>query len=165
MAKFTFSGMEAYERLISKLLDDTSATCQAAVYEGAKVVADEVRNSIEGLTAKADKTAIIAYREKTPGHLVETQKQGLLDSFGISPMQNDNGYINVKLGFDGYNEIKTRTYPNGQPNTMIARAVEGGTSFMQKQPFVRPAVKRSEKKAVEAMQKSIDTTLTKQMKG
>lgn len=165
MSKFTFSGMEEYERLLSKLYTDTTPMCRNAVYEGAKVVADAVRSSIESLQAKPDLSAIIAYRAQTSGYLVQTQKQGLLDGFGVSPMQNENGYINVKLGFDGYNDIQTHTYPNGQPNALIARSVDGGTSFMKKQPFIRKAVKRSQNKAVEVMQQSIDHDISNTMKG
>ena len=89
----------------------------------------------------------------------EEQKQGLINGFGIAPMQNDNGYLHVKLGFDGYNSVKTKNYPNGQPNSVIARSVNSGTSFRQRIPFVDNAVSRAKAAAEEKMIKKLDTEI------
>ena len=88
--------------------------------------------------------------------LSDKEKQGLLDGFGVSPMQDDGGYINVKLGFDGYNGVKTKKYPKGQPNALIARVTESGSSYREKTPFIRPAVNASKKQAEQAGQMKID---------
>jgi len=91
-------------------------------------------------------------------------KKGLQASYGITPMQRDeNGFYNVKIGFDGYNSIKTKAYPNGQPNQMIARSVESGTSFLQKHPFVAPGVRKSRKAALKKMEEIIDEETKKIM--
>ena len=100
--------------------------------------------------------ALAAYREKRKTSLTSAQKKGLQEGLGVSPMENDNGYWNVKVGFDGYNKVKTRKYPNGQPNALIARATESGSSVREKTPFVRPAVSASQKKALEAAKIKID---------
>ena len=71
-------------------------------------------------------------------------------------MQNENGYINVKLGFDGYNSVKTKKYPKGQPNALIARVTESGSSYRTKTPFIRPAVRATKKAAEQAGQAKID---------
>lgn len=63
---------------------------------------------------------------------------------------------NVKLGFDGYNEVKTRKYPKGQPNQLIARVTESGSPYMDKTPFMRMAVNATRKPALAEMQKVID---------
>lgn len=91
--------------------------------------------------------------------LSEEQKKGLLDGFGVSRMQDDSGYKNVKLGFDGYNSVKTKKYPNGQPNVLIARVTESGSSYQQKTPFVRPAVNASRKEALEKGREAVDRVL------
>ena len=76
-------------------------------------------------------------------------------------MENDKGYWNVKLGFDGYNKVKTKTYPNGQPNAMIARATESGSSVREKTPFVRTAVSATQKQAVEIAKRVVDEEISK----
>jgi hypothetical protein len=77
-------------------------------------------------------------------------------------MQQDNGgYWNVKVGFDGYNEHRTEKYPNGHPNSMIARSIEGGTSFLKPMPFVAPALKAKRKEAEEAMAEAVEDYISK----
>ena len=71
-------------------------------------------------------------------------------------MQNDNGFLNVKIGFDGYNNVRTRTYPKGQPNALIARATESGSSVRKKTPFIRPAVNASKKQAIDSCKVVVD---------
>ena len=80
-------------------------------------------------------------------------------------MENDNGYINTKIGFDGYNATKTKKYPNGQPNALIARSIESGTSKHQKTPFVRPAISKAKAKAEAAMAASVDKDINNTMEG
>ena len=96
-----------------------------------------------------------------PGGVTAVQKAGLLDGFGISKLQDDSGYLNVKLGFDGYNRTRTEKYPQGQPNQLVARGVESGTSWKQKKPFIRPAVTRSRKPAETEMKRVIDEEIEK----
>ena len=165
MASFTFKGMKEYEAIISKMYADTAKICGRSIYAAAGIVADEIRSGIEQIPAKPDKYALIAYQKKWQAPITETQKKGLADGFGISPLQEEDGYWNVKLGFDGYNGTKTKKFPKGQPNQLVARSIESGTSAIKKYPFVRPAVARSQKRAVEAMQKVIDADLTEKMKG
>lgn len=126
-----------------------------AVYDMAKVVADKVRANIEALPAVSNEANIATYREGY-SRLSEPEKQGLMDGFGVSPLQDDSGYRNVKLGFDGYNSIKTKKYPQGQPNALIARVTESGSSYREKTPFIRPAVNAARKPAEKAGQAKID---------
>ena len=65
-------------------------------------------------------------------------------------MQNDQGYVNVKLGFDGYNSVKTKKYPNGQPNALIASVTESGSPYREKTGFIRKSVNTSKKDAEDA---------------
>lgn len=164
MAKISFPGLGEYELLLSRLGDQSTEIAKKAVYAGAEIIADEIKESISGLHAEPDQAGLIAYARKEPAPLTETAKQGLLDGFGVSGMQDDNGYINVKMGFDGYNGMKTRKYPKGQPNVMIARAVESGSSIAEKRPFVRQAVNARKKEAEAAMAAVLDREIKKIMK-
>ena len=71
-------------------------------------------------------------------------------------MKNVNGYIHTKFGFAGYNSLKSKKYPKGHPNVMIARAVEKGTSFRRKNPFINKATKAAAKAAEAAMRARFD---------
>ena len=161
MAYIRFPGLEEYERKLSQLERAyREQIAGKAIYEGAKIVADAIKRGIEGLPI------VDGYGtpdEKLPGGVTTIQKGGLLDGLGIAPMQDDMGYLNVKIGFDGYNKMKTTKYPNGQPNQLVARGVESGTSWKQKKPFIRPAINASRKEAEKKMAEVIDEEIQKLM--
>ena len=87
-----------------------------------------------------------------------------MEGFGIAKLQNEKGYVNVKLGFDGYNATKTAQYPQGQPNQLVARGIESGTSWKQKTPFVAPALKRCRGRAEKVMDETLSRKIEKIMK-
>lgn len=156
MAKWIMGkGLNNYIAYLQKLNLVTDEVIGEAVYEMAKVVADKVRANIQALPAVSNEANIATYK-KGKSRLSEPEKQGLLDGFGVAPLQNDNGYLNVKLGFDGYNSIKTKKYPKGQPNALMARVTESGSQYRDKTPFMRPAVNATRPKAIKAAQVTID---------
>ncbi len=140
MARITLKGLEEYEKKLSLLAKDTEQICGAAIYEGASIVADEIKAGIRSLPRKTGVT-----------------QKGLEEGFGISKLREDNGYYNVKLGFDGYNA-------NGEPNVMMARIMESGTSKVTKHPFVRPAMNRAKPAAQDKMAAVLDEEIEKRMK-
>ena len=136
MARMTFKAGDEFALKLSRLSADSDQIAKQAIYAGAKVVADEIKNSLEGVLSL-----------EFTGDLV--------DSFGITPiMQDRDGNWNAKLGFDGYDR-------NGVPNQLKARALESGTSKQPKRPFVRPAVNRTRKKAQAEMARTIDEEINK----
>lgn len=161
MAKYQMRGLEEYAQYLQRIGANTQEICGKAVYAMADIVADQVRENITKLPTVTEAEALRAYRANETTDLTKAQKKGLEDGFGISPMQNDNGYYNVKLGFDGYNKVKTRKYPQGQPNAMIARAVESGSSVRKKNPFIRRAVNATQKQAVEKGKQVADEEIAK----
>lgn len=156
MAKWIVGkGLDSYIAYLQSIEAVTDEMIGEAVYDMAKVVADKVRANIEALPAVSNEANIATYREGY-SRLSEPEKQGLMDGFGVSPLQDDSGYRNVKLGFDGYNSVKTKKYPQGQPNALIARVTESGSSYREKTPFIRPAVNAARKPAEKAGQAKID---------
>ncbi len=156
MAKWTMRGMDEYAAYLQRIGKNTREILGAGVYAMANTVADAVRKNIEALPAKPDIEGIEAYRQGRKAQLTISEKKGLQEGFGISPMQNERGYLNVKLGFDGYNEVKTRKYPKGQPNALIARSVESGSSVREKSPFIRPALRQTQNEALKKGQEAIE---------
>ena len=156
MAKWIVGkGLDSYISYLQKIDAVTDEAIGEAVYEMAKVVADKVRSSIQALPTVSNEANIATYK-KGYSRLSDKEKQGLLDGFGISPLQEDSGFVNVKLGFDGYNSVKTKKYPQGQPNALIARVTESGSSYREKTPFMRPAVNASKKPAEAAGRAKFD---------
>lgn len=156
MAKWTMRGMDDYAAFLQRIGKNTPEIIGKGIYAMAGVVADRVANNIEGLSAVSDLEGIREYQKGEKSRLTVGQKNGLRESFGITTMKKENGYYYVKLGFDGYNRIRTKKYPNGQPNAMIARITESGSSFRDKTPFIRPAVNASRNEALQRCQTAID---------
>ncbi len=82
----------------------------------------------------------------------------MVDGLGISKKSIDNGYINVKIGMHGYNEL-------GRPNVVVLRSFEGGNSFCNRLAPVAKAVRRSRSAAEEAIRKSLEEAIQKEMNG
>ena len=158
--KFQFVGLTEYTDRLKQLGDKTEAVIGRAIYVGAGIVADAVKRNINGLPVVKSRKATA---EDPIDGITAVQKQGLQQGFGISKISNDRGFINVKLGFDGYNRTKTKKFPRGQPNALIARAVESGTTLRKKQPFIAPAVRGSRKRAEAAMRETLDQEIAKIM--
>ena len=154
MAKFQFEGLDDYLKQLQDLATSTDGIIKRAVYDGAAEVAKAVEAEIRALPE-------VEHGYQYPWQLpingvTKEQKDGLLEGLGLAKMQNENGYINTKLGFDGYNKVETKRFPSGQPNALIANAINSGTSTRRKDPFINRAVKASKAKAEAAMAARLD---------
>lgn len=140
MAKFAFKAGEDYALKLSRLAYGSEGIAKKAVYAAAGIVTDEVRKRLADATSG-----------KGTGALAE--------SLGITPIVRDgDGYINAKIGFDGYDA-------KGTPNQLKARALESGTSKQPKRPFVRPAVNATRKRAEAEMGRVIEEEIRKLLGG
>lgn len=159
MAKMTIGkGMDEYLAKLGNLEFAAPGLVGQAIFEGAKIVTDQVRAEIEALPTAESK------RVATPRDPTQVEKDGLLDGLGVAKKKNDSGYINVKIGMDGYNTDKTKKYPRGKPNAMIARSIESGSTVMKRNAFISRAVNKTKKEAEAAMQKVIEEGIEKIVK-
>jgi len=146
MAKMTIKGTDELALKLSKLGANSQKIAEKVVRAGSNPVADEIRKNLE---ANINDPAYVGLKgNKT---VKSTKSKGdLLDAMGISPpLRDKNGDTNVKVGFEGYDS-------KGVPNALKARAMESGTSTLKKRPFVRPAVNKTKKKAIDEMSKAFE---------
>lgn len=162
MASFIFKGLDSYLRLLELIRGRSEETIKAAVYDGAGYLANQVKAElVSDVQTVSDKQALAAYRKRTPVYISDTQKRGLVESLGLAPMTKDKGYINTKLGFDGYNAVSTERWPDGQPNMMVARMNESGSTGILKQPFIRETVARERETVIQIMDDKINEEIQK----
>lgn len=155
MAKFKVgTGIDQYVKSLETLEKATQDMIGKAIYNGADVVADAVRSAIQAVPIESSKAAAAA--GIMVSGLSAAQKGGLLKGLGVSRMQSDGGLYNVKVGFDGYNTVKNKNWPQGQPNSMIARSMESGTSFRAKNPVISKATRAVKDKAERIMSETLD---------
>ena len=153
MARFTISAdFDEEIKKISNIGLELPGACKAAVYDGAKVVADNMSHEI---------SAINGLEKGGKKGITEVERKGLLDGLGVAKIGVKDGKVSTAVGFSGYNADATATYPNGKPNLMIARSLEKGTSFREPEHFVSRAVNKSKVAAVQAMNDSIEKSIEK----
>lgn len=108
MAKVQLTGLDNYREAFGELAYRSEGLCKQMAYEGARIVADAVRNECP------------------------VEEGDLRDSIGLSKMENDGGFIHTKLGFAGYdrkgnpNIVKARVIESGssghKKNPFVRRA-------------------------------------------
>ena len=156
MAKIEFVGIDAYFEQLNKLGNKTTGLCKRALYDGAAVLADAVRSEVQALP--------VTDRNTEPQQVLSYERDGLLAGLGIAKMKDDGGVVSTRVDFDGYNRLKSKTYPNGHPNSMIARAINSGTSKRPKNPFMNRATRAARAKAEAAMAARMDADIEEIMK-
>lgn len=160
MAKFQFRGIDNYAKKLYKLSNKSEGMIKRAVWEGAHIIADAVVDEIKALP---EVNANPKPGEELTG-VFSYEKQGLLEGMGLPEMQNDNGFINTKIGFEGYNRLKSKSYPNGHPNALIARSINSGSSYRRRHPFMMRAIAKAKEKAKAAMKQSLEKDIENVMK-
>lgn len=151
MAHISFTGIDEYFDKLNQLGDKATGLCKRAVYDGAAVVADAIRAEVQSLPTTD--------HDETPQGVFSYEKDGLLAGLGIAKMKDDGGVISTRVDFDGYNRMKSKKYPNGHPNSMIARAINSGTSKRPKNPFMSRAASKAKARANAAMSKRMDADI------
>lgn len=138
MARAAFMLDDDFALKISKLETDIDDVAKEAIFEGAKIAADQVRKNLESVLSG-----------NSTGEMAE--------SFGITPISRTYGEWSAHVGFDGYDEQM-------MPNQFKARIMESGTALRRKKPFVRPAMNQTKKQVQEKM-KSVIEEATKEIFG
>ena len=155
MAKMDIQPFEEYMAIMENLSKkDKREVIDSALYEGAKIVADEIKDEMQKLST---------YDNMHEG-LTEDEKKDIIDGFGIAPIRHSNDISDVKIGFDGYGRKKTKRWPKGVPIPVTVRSLVSGTSFRKKNDFIRRAVRRKKKKSIEKMNEVINEKIMKEMK-
>lgn len=155
MAKIEFKELDKYMKSLENLSSRKQKDIiEHSLYHGAKVIADEIKKEMEGLPTA----------ENMHKGVTDIEKKDMIDGFGISPMRNQEGTHDVKIGFDGYGSSPTKRFPKGVPIPLTVRSIISGTSFRKKNNFIQRAVNRTKKKAIEKMDEVLNEKIEKEMK-
>ena len=149
----TVEGMGEISEQLRQLGDKAQGVAAFGLYDGAGVMADEIKKSAEGI-----KTADFHYvvfpgavmRDPSPEEKAIVLEAGV----GIAKFNKNGSEVDTSVGYRnaGYATLKGKTKPIPQ----IVNAINSGTSFMKKQPFVRKAVSSGSKKAEAAIISTIE---------
>lgn len=154
--KLSTKGLTETMKELEKIEQNTDAIVEKAIEAAINIVTDDLRSEIRALKTRGD--------DEKAGQLTlptESNKKSLLDSLGYTPVKLSDSKFDAKAGFKGLDNNKTKAYPSGHPNAVMASAINKGTSFMQGQPFINRAAKKSKKKAIEEMDRIITQEIKK----
>ena len=143
-------GIGELGEMLAKLGAKADEVAGYSLYEGAGVVADAYRSAINSIATEPFKYAPPG-KTRLPS---PEEKAALLNArHGIAKFRYDGTEIRTSIGFQqaGYADVNGRRKPLGQ----IANSIASGTSFMEKQPFLREAFVKGKKAAEAAIEAGI----------
>lgn len=175
--------LDFFVERLNDLSQNTEKIVKMGMYDGAKLMADALRQNVDSLDRVPDVYLANAVRAaggsgardplrkrlggkrgaeaaarwnavegaktgNTKLPLTVKQKNGLRNGLGIAPFRVESNKISTVIGFQGYNEMRSKRWPNGQPNAMIAASCNNGTSHMTRQPFLDNTYRETRSKAV-----------------
>lgn len=147
-------GMTEISELLSKLEEAASAIAAEALYEGAGTMSAAINSAAESI-----KTGPGSTREEARYATPEEKAAVLAAGAGIAKFDKTGTEVNTSVGYKsaGYAVIKGKT----KPVPLIVNAINSGTSFMHKQPFVRQAARSGGAKAMSVMTAFIEDAFGK----
>lgn len=161
MASFKCEGMEEFIETCIFTEKNIDKIVGRSIYPGAELMGTAIKAATAGIPVN-DRLFMFAYHfRRAKKGITSRQKKALIESMGIAEIKKNKYGLNVKIGWDGYNDIVSPRWPKGQPNAMIARSLNSGTSFLQKYPFVDVTVRAYANPTVKAISDQFDKELDK----
>ena len=150
--KYRFKGLDEYVKRLEALSNIVNAEIcvENAVTKGSEVVADYTVKELKDLPTDDTPKRI----DKRKG-ISSIQKAFLIRTFGVSPLETKRNYTNRKTGVDR----ETLNYSDRSgylPAVTLARMVENGTSYFDKNPVFKRASRKARTPCLEAMQQSLN---------
>ena len=144
-------GMAELSETLSKMEDQAPKVAAQALYEGAGIMAAEIRKGAESI-----KTAPFMYAGNGQTRLPSPEEKEIVVAAGagIAKFDKNGTEVDTSVGYraSGYANLNGKQ----KPIPLIVNSINSGTSFMNKQPFVRKAAKAGSPKAMQAMKDKIE---------
>lgn len=154
-------GMETISETLTQLAEDAPRVAAMALYDGAGLMAEEIKKGAETI-----KTAPFKYASTAKGETrlpsPEEKEIVLQAAAGIAKFDKNGTEVDTSVGFRnaGYAELGGKT----RPIPAIVNAINSGTSFMRSQPFFRRAARQAEPKVMKKMQETVESEWSKLFK-
>ena len=151
-------GFEEISKMLNSLGENAQKVASKGLYEGAGVMAAEIKEGAGKINTAPFHYAVFVTREPSP-----EEKEIVQKGMGIAKFKKNGADVNTSVGYGnaGYAMLAGKR----KPIPLIANAINSGTSFMKRQPFFRRAVVQGTAKAEEAIVEKIEAeidALTKQ---
>ena len=133
---------------LDKIAGMTDDIARQALYVGAKIYADAMKDELTGVIKDKRRDALIA-------------------AFGITPHRQDRNFnYTAHLGFDGYQTVGDKQVPF----QLIARSINSGAKLSENREikatkFAENAVKKNNQRAQDAMRETVERLINEQIGG
>ena len=154
------SGMEALDKMLSQLGSKAQDVASGALFDGAAVVADAFAAAVGGIQTEPFKYAPPGSKRKPSPE----EKAALMGKTGVAKFRKNGSEVDTIVGLTGsagYADVAG----HAKPVIEIARSINSGTSFMDKQPIFRKAKSRSTNAAKAAIVEKAEKMIQEITKG
>lgn len=139
-------GLDELGRKLADMANRAQEVASGALFDGAGVVADALNAGIKSI-----RTEPFQYAEPGKTRLPSPQEKAALDrKVGIARFRKNGSEVDTLVGIS-YDSGYTQIAGKQKSVAVIARSINSGTSFMQKQPVIRRAASQSRGKAEAAI--------------
>ena len=153
-AQMKADGMEELSEMLEALGDAAPGIAARALYDGAGIMMDAINAGAAGI-----RTAPFKWAGENETRLPSPEEKEIVQraSAGIAKFNKEGTEVDTSVGYQnaGYAKLKGKTVPVPK----VVNAINSGTSFMTKQPFVRKAARDASPRAMEAMKQRIEAEL------
>ena len=143
-------GLKELAGKLDKLPEKAADVAALALYDGAGTVADRVRREVQGISTEPFRYAAGGRKRKA-----SPEEKAILQQApkGVAKFRRNGVTVQTSVGMQnaGYAQLNGKTVPIPK----IANAINSGTSFREKQPFLRKAFTQSRKAAEAAIEAGI----------
>jgi len=149
-----YDGMKEISDMLKDMGGKAEAIASKGLYEGAGVMANEIKKQAGTIRTEDFHYTVFGTRLPSPEEKAVVEAAGV----GIAKFAKNGSEVNTSVGYRnaGYAALAGKTKPIPQ----IINAINSGTSFMKKQPFVRQAAAAakapSESAIISAIQAQVD---------
>lgn len=158
-------GIEDLEIKLATMERAAPGIAKACLYEGARVVADNLRAAVSTIPVQPHHAVPNAPNGRQLVYMTPEEKSACLAGIGIAKFEGSLNEFTTAIGFNGYQTTaQSDGYPHGIPVPMLMRSIEIGSSVRAKYPVCRKAFKASESGALAAMQAKFDELTEKIMR-
>ena len=159
------------EQTLDRLYNAAEKATAKGLYKGAGIVADNLNASVNSIHTEVFEYATDGYKRPP-----SPEEKAVLQSsaHGIAKFHSNGIEMDTSVGFDNagyatfgkgkvFGKMKYGRHKGerGIPIPMLARAINSGTSFREKQPFLNRAWSKSKSAADEAIRTTVDAELQK----
>lgn len=160
-AEMSFEGMDEISEMLTELAEKAQGVAARGLYEGAGIMRDSLAAEVKTIQTAPFRRAVGYQRLPSP------EEKAIVEAgtVGIAKFDKNGSEVGTSVGFSDAGYARAG-WKNGamKPIAQVANAINSGTSFMKKQPFVRRAANSAKARAESAIRQRIESDLEELIK-